>query len=249
MPTHELNLRDNAFDSLLEALAKFEEGDDGNPKAYKFAVQNMSHFVELIFKHHLTTVHPLLIYRDPFSKKLNSDRTIGLWDAINFIANESPDNISAEFRSDLEWMKKLRNDIEHHKFTLDVQQTRQTLGRLFRSVLEFLDFFTDIEIENFITDDVRETFNVLKDEYEMARRDAIQAADAFEEENSPNYANDPDAPPARVDCYDCGNPTCVMNDDSPTGYRCILCESEYSDEIPAWCDICGVQTTLGELDV
>lgn len=248
MPTHQLNLRDNALDSLREALAKFEEGDRGDLKAYKFAVQHMSHFVELIFKHHLASIHPLLIYKDPFSRKLNSDRTIGLWDAINFIGNESPDNISAEFRSDLEWIKKLRNDIEHHKFSLDVQQTRQTLGRLFRSVLEFLEFFSDLNIEDFIEGDAKETFKVLADEYEMARRDAIQAADKIDDEESPDYSSDTDAPPPRVECCDCGNPTCVVNDDSPTGYRCLLCGSEESEDIPARCDICGVMATLGELD-
>lgn len=248
MPTHELSLLDNALDSLREAFAKFEEGDEGDLKAYKFAVQHMSHFVELIFKHHLATIHPLLIYKDPFSRRLNPDRTIGLWDAINFIANESPENISAEFRSDLEWMKKLRNDIEHHKFSLDVQQTRQTLGRLFRSVLEFLDFATELDIQDYLAEDTKETFKVLADEYEMARRDAIQAAEEFEEENTPDYSSDPDAPPPRVECSDCGNPTCVMVDDSPTGYRCLLCESEFSDDIPGWCDICGMRATLGELD-
>lgn len=101
-------------------------------------------------------------------------------------------------------MKKLRNDIEHHKFSLDVQQTRQTLGRLFRSVLEFLEFFSELNIEDFIEDDAKETFKVLADEYEMARRDAIQAANRFEEENAPDYSSDPDAPPARVDCSTVG---------------------------------------------
>lgn len=247
MPTHELNLIENAVDSLKEALAKFDEGEKGNLKAYKFAVQHMSHFVELIFKHHVATIHPLLIFKEPFSRKINTDRTIGLWDAINFIANESPDAISSEFRADLEWIKKLRNDIEHHKFSLDIQQTRQTLGRLFRSVLEFLEFATELDISDFIEDNEKETFQILANEYEMARRDAIRAADEFDEENTPDYSSDPDAPPPRVDCWDCGNPTCIINDESPTGYRCLLCGSEYSDEIPAHCDICGVMTTLGEL--
>jgi hypothetical protein len=62
--THELDLLDNALDSLAEALAKFEEGDDGEPKAYKFAVLHMAHFIELIFKHHVAEKHPLLIYKE-----------------------------------------------------------------------------------------------------------------------------------------------------------------------------------------
>ena len=247
MATHELNLLDNALDSLNEALVKFEAGDAGDLTAYKFAVQHMSHFVELIFKYHLATVHPLLIFKDPFSKNLNPEKTIGLWDAINFISNESSENISPQLRSDLEWMKKLRNDIEHHKFSLDVQQTRQTLGRLFRSVLEFLELSTEIDVEGQIEDGTTETFKILADEYEMARRDAIREADEFDNEYGPTY-DDPDAAPARVECYECGNPTCIINEDSPTGYRCLLCESEYSDDIPASCDICGVLTTLGELD-
>lgn len=189
-----------------------------------------------------------MIYKDPFSRKLNADKTVGLWDAINFIGNESPDSISTEFRSDLEWMKKLRNEIEHHKFSLDVQETRKTLGRLFRSILEFLEFYSELNIEDAIDGNAKETFKVLADEYEMARRDAIQAADKFEDEQAPDHSSDPDDFPARVECFDCGNPTCVMKDDSATGYRCLLCGSEDSDDIPAPCDICGAMATLGELD-
>ena len=240
MATHGLNLLENALDSLNEALVKFEAGDAGDLKAYKFAVQHMSHFVELIFKYHVATVHPLLIYKDPFSRNLNPERTIGLWDAINFISNESSENISQELRSDLEWIKKLRNDIEHHKFSLDVQQTRQALGRLFRSVLEFIELSTEIDVEGEIEDGTKEVFKGLADEYEMARRDAIREADEFDEENSLDYGSDPDAAPARVDCLDCNNPTCIINEESTTGYRCLLCESEYSDDIPATCDICGI---------
>ena len=57
MSIHELDLLENALDSLGEALSKFEEGDDGDPKAYKFAVLHMAHFIELIFKHHITSKH------------------------------------------------------------------------------------------------------------------------------------------------------------------------------------------------
>lgn len=58
--SHKLDLLDNAMDSLEEALKKFEEGDDGDQKAYKFCVLHMAHFIELIFKHHITEKHPLL---------------------------------------------------------------------------------------------------------------------------------------------------------------------------------------------
>lgn len=74
--THQLDLLDNALDSLAEALAKFEEGDAGELKAYKFAVLHMAHFIELVFKHHIAEKHPLLIYKEPFGQKLDRNKTI-----------------------------------------------------------------------------------------------------------------------------------------------------------------------------
>src|SRR5687768_8020997 len=103
MTKHEFDLFDNAIDSLAEALSKYEEGTNGDPKAYKFAVLHMSHFVELIFKYHLAQKHPLLIYKDPFSRNVDKTRTITLWEAVNFIENESADTLTTGFRTDLEW--------------------------------------------------------------------------------------------------------------------------------------------------
>ena len=38
MSTHQLDLLENALDSLVEALHKYDQGDSGDNKAYKFAV-------------------------------------------------------------------------------------------------------------------------------------------------------------------------------------------------------------------
>ena len=246
--THQLELLDNALDSLAEALAKFEEGDAGEPKAYKFAVLHMAHFIELVFKHHIAEKHHLLIYKEPFGQKLDRNKTITLWDAVNFINNEAADTISKEFRADLEWLKRLRNEIEHHKFTMDVPQVRITIGRLFRSVLEFLEDYSDVEVEPHIPAHTMETFRVVSDEYEFRRRDALREADAVEEAIPRDYSLSDDEPLVRLDCPRCNNHTLVLNEESDTGYRCTFCGNKESDDLPATCDSCGVQTTIGELD-
>jgi hypothetical protein len=246
--THRLDLLENALDSLSEALAKFEEGDAGEQKAYKFAVLHMAHFIELVFKHHIAQKHSLLIYKEPFAQKLDRNKTITLWEAVNFINNEAAGTVSKELRADLEWLKRLRNEIEHHKFTMDVPQVRITMGRLFRSVLEFLEDYSDVEVESHIPAHTMETFRVLSDEYEFRKRDALREADAVENANPRDYSSGDDEPPVRFDCPECDNPTLVLNAESGTGYRCTFCENEDSDELPATCDICGVQTTVGELD-
>jgi ribosomal protein S27E len=248
MTTHELDLLENAVDSLAEALAKVEDGDNGEPKAYKFAVLHMAHFVELVFKHHIASKHALLIYKDPFAAKVDRNKTITLWDAINFINNEAADTVSPALKKDLDWLKRLRNEIEHHKFRMEVPEVRATIGRLFRSVLEFLEQHTDIELESLIPESTMETFQVLSDEYEFKLRTALQEAEAFEEAHPIDHHHDPDARPVRLECENCGNPTLLQNDKSSTGYRCLVCDNEDGDNIPASCDICGVESTQGELD-
>lgn len=247
MTTHELDLLENAIDSLVEALAKFEEGDAGEPKAFKFAVLHMAHFVELVFKHHIAGKHPLLIYKEPFAAKVDRNKTITLWDAVNFINNEAADTVSSALKKDLEWLKRLRNEIEHHKFKMEVPEVRATIGRLFRSVLEFLEIHTEIELESLIPDSIMETFQVLSDEYEFKVRTALKEAEDFEAAN-PIDCRDPDARPVRLDCENCGNSTLVRNYGSDTGYRCLVCDNEDGDNVPSGCDICGVSTTQGELE-
>ncbi len=246
MTTHELDLLENAIDSLVEALAKFEEGENGEAKAYKFAVLHMAHFVELIFKHHIASKHPLLIYKDPFSAKLDKNKTITLWDAINFINNEAVEIVSSDLKRDLEWLKKLRNQIEHHQFTMEVPEVRATIGRLFRSVNEFLEKHTDIELETLIPDSTLNTFEVLSDEYKLKLQGALKEAEAIEKA-SPFDHKDPGARPSRLDCENCGNLTLVNLSESHSGYRCLVCDNEEGDNIPADCDICGTESTQGEL--
>jgi hypothetical protein len=237
---HKLDLLANAMDSLEEALKKFEEGDGGDLKAYKFCVLHMAQFIELIFKHHITEKHPLLIYTNPFAPKIDpaTSKTIGLWEAVNFLNNEDKDTVSGDFKKDLEWLKRLRNDIEHHKFEMDVTTARVAIGRIFRSVLEFLDAYGAVDVEKQIPDETKDIFKVLSDEYQFKLHDALKKADEVEKEN-PQDPFDSDAGPIRMECEACGNNTMVVNKESGTGYRCTFCENEDGDDLPANCSNCG----------
>lgn len=247
--SHKLDLLDNAMDSLEEALKKFQEGDEGDHKAYKFCVLHMAHFIELIFKHHITEKHPLLIYANPFAPKIDpaTAKTIGLWEAVNFINNEEKDAVAGDFRKDLEWLKKLRNDIEHHKFEMDVPTARIAIGRLFRSVLEFLDYYGAVDIEKKMPEETKAIFSVLSDEYQFKLHDSLKKADEVEKAN-PIDPMDSEADPVRMDCEGCGNYTMVVNRESGTGYRCTFCENEDGDDLPADCSICGAHMTSGDLE-
>lgn len=247
---HNLDLLGNAVDSLQEALKKFEEGDSGDQKAYKFCVLHMAHFVELIFKHHITEKHPLLIYANPFAQKIDpaTAKTIGLWEAVNFINNEDQDTVAGQFKRDLEWLKRLRNDIEHHKFEMNVAESRITIGRIFRAVLDFLDSYGVVDVEKKIPNETKAIFKVLSDEYQFKLHDAFKKADAVESENDLDPM-DQDADPVRLNCEACGNDTLVIDEGSSTGYRCTFCGNEEGESLPASCSNCGQRLTVGDLEI
>ena len=80
--SHQLDLLENAVDSLNEALRQYDVGKSGSIRSYKFAILHFAHFLELLFKYYVTQSHPLLIYKNPFSKNIKSEKTIGLWEAV-----------------------------------------------------------------------------------------------------------------------------------------------------------------------
>lgn len=161
---HELGLLENAIDSLREALKKYEEGSTTNISAYKFSILHFSHFFELLFKYYVTQAHPLLIYKNPFSKNIEKENTIGLWEAVQFLKNEGKE-IDKDFNNDLEWIKQLRNQIEHYKFEIDVVGVRRTLGRLIRATNEFNDEHNLLDISKLLGQTHLEIFKELDDEY------------------------------------------------------------------------------------
>lgn len=232
MANIELDLIDNAIDSLNEALAKYQEGkvDD---KAYKFCVQHLAHFFELILKYYVTQSHPLLIYKNPFSKEINSDsQTIGLHEAINFLKNEGH-NISEKFETDIKWLKKLRNNIEHHKFSMNVEEVEDTIGRLMSAVVEFDEAHKTIDLSSYISKDQYDLFHELANTYEGRLKKAIQIA---EESDGIIYH-----------CYECDHETLIFNEDSETGYECAFCGNTYSEDIEVDCGICGAQWPIGQM--
>ncbi|ALM54062.1 hypothetical protein [Halomonas huangheensis] len=250
MKKHSLDLLENAIDSLSEALSKYNEGEQGNEKSYKFAILHLSHFIELIFKHYISEQHSLLIYKNPFAEKLDRSKTIGFWESVNFISHETGQIAqNSEFRRDLNWLKKLRNDIEHYKFDMNVEEARETIGRIFRSVLEFFEFVGILNLESYVPAELSDTFRALSDEYEEKLQRATRAVENAESEAFSGYRlKEYDQVSWRkLNCPDCGNSLMIPNEDSDTGYKCEFCGNEDSDEIPVYCTMCGCEGVADDM--
>lgn len=231
---HSLDLLDNAIDSLNEALAKYQQAKAGDVKAYKFCVLHLSHFLELVLKHYVTLAHPLLIYKNPFAKSFDVEsQTIGLQEAVNFLRNEGRD-LSDKFLDDLQWLKKLRNRIEHHKFDMDVPQVEATIGRLISAFVEFDQAHENLGLDGHIDINQYDLFLDLADNYDLN----LQRAEDEVETACIVNRDDPDF--QVYHCGECGHDTLIPDDDSDTGYRCAFCGNEQSEDVEVRCGMCDM---------
>lgn len=245
MANIEFDILENAVDSLNEALTKYQEGKAGNPKAYKFCVQHLSHFLELILKYYVTLSHPLLIYKNPFAKSIGSDsQTIGLQEAISFLKNEGK-LVDGKFEDDLYWLKKLRNSIEHHKFSMNAEEVEETIGRLMSAIANFDEAHEKIEVDQYLAADQFEIFHELAKTYEKALKKAEAEIEDFFRGIAPGEPVE-----AHVyHCDECDHDTMIPNGESSTGYRCTFCGNEESGEIEVNCGMCGLNWPTWQMKI
>ncbi|EMH4033169.1 Uncharacterised protein [Klebsiella oxytoca] len=196
MAKYELDILNNALDSLNEALEKYEQGQGGNVRQHKFALLHFCHFMELILKYYLTTKNDNLIYKKVYDFILRKSRDEGLtlaeayeeleedgYDFSRLIAGNpnpftiTPDQILAfiksddagitdEFITEISSMKALRNNIEHYKFEMDTKDVRIALGRLTRGFDEFYEYVGLGTLQQSINKAQLGIFQTLADEYE-----------------------------------------------------------------------------------
>ncbi|HEY9079370.1 hypothetical protein [Magnetovibrio sp.] len=240
MALERLTLLENAVDSLNEALRKYNEGIDGDTKSYKFAITHFSHFIELMFKYYVSKSHPLLIYKNPYSKSLETSRgrkdatTIGLWEAVQFLKNEGKP-IQEEFKQDMEWLKKLRNKIEHHEFKMDTREVRLTLGRLVRAFIDFNESHSTLNFDEKIDVMRYPAFVSLADEYK-SRLENARATATEENDDDSNY-----------NCPHCGaTDTVSLSGDL---FTCHLCDQTESAITCRECSAIISETDAVDLDI
>ena len=229
---HELDLWGNAIDSLCEGLRRYRDGREEDPRFYKFAVLHFAHFAELYFKHAVAKEHPLLIWRNPSSKSLEGTRTIGLKEAFAVLSNAGTP-LEPDLHRDLEWLRTLRNDIEHYKFTMDIRQVRATLGRVLRATSDFGEGTGLDDLRGLVGYESRDTYDTLLDEY----RDRLANAQA-------DAANDSGGLGATV-CYSCGESKvaaeraeavhCHFCDEDEPRHECVICSESFREsEMTPW---------------
>lgn len=225
-----LNLLENALDSLNEGLTQFRAFEAGRVRASKFAVLHFSHYLELLLKHCVATFDEEEIWIRPgFSKEAIA--------CIETLVDKFGVKIRASFKTDLQWFKKLRNNVEHYEFALDVEEVRGAIARLLYDatiVVEAchveVDFVGGIDIENVdlfatLSQEYAARLKVAQDKVaEAERRTDWRSGQVFE----------------AFECVSCLNDTLISDSSSSTGYRCQFCGGTAGEDMEVHCSLCGV---------
>lgn len=282
---YQLSIKENALDSFNEALAKFEQGESGKIRNYKFAILHLCHFLELVLKLYVTSVDKNLVFSKCYKHVENRAKketinllqsyqlmcregfdfealltniphphTITLDDALEFSKCEKcsvtgVDFVGVDFCNDIDWLKGLRNSIEHYQFSLPPKEVRLCIGRLIRGVAEFIDIFSLFDLEAEVGKESYHVFEALADEYAQLLKEAEREVAEKEAERYGGVS------PKHYEliewnvyqCPECSNNTMMPSNDSSTGYKCAFCLNEKSDEIRIPCNCCGAMETVEDM--
>ncbi|RJX32807.1 MAG: hypothetical protein C4516_03450 [Oxalobacter sp.] len=158
--------------------------------------------------------------------------------------------LDQEFIDDINWLKGIRNNIEHYQFELNPKDVRLCIGRIVRCAQEFCDIFSLLELAETISKENLELYRLLADEYEHRLHEA--KLEVKEKEYLAfkgiryKYYNFVDW---RVyECPECNEETLIPEEESITGYRCTHCGNEESEDLDVDCDCCGAPAPQCEME-
>ncbi len=251
---YELNLLENALDSLREALKKHKDGRNEDPRAFKFCVLHLVHFVELFLKHCVAEEHRLLIYTKPHnvnpeSRTITLDQSIATLESCGY-------GIQKNLRDDIEWLQKLRHKIQHFQFSITEDEVDEYIGRVFDGVIAFSNEHEIFNFSNFLEEIEGEIDLSLEDieRYREFYKDKLKRAKEEAEDVLIDAAGGRLKHTLTLDweitnCPNCSHPTVIVDHESETGYRCTYCGETDPDEyeVEGFCSLCGMNWSLADL--
>ena len=138
----QLNLLDNALDSLLSA-AEAVRRDEG-PRSLKEAVLHLGNGVELLIKARLAREHWSLIFSNTdqasYDKLADAEFTsVDFPKAITRLEQIAKVSIDKAIISHIDSIRKLRNRLTHYTATIDSAQTKSLVAKAMAFCVEFCE--------------------------------------------------------------------------------------------------------------
>jgi len=215
-----LDLLGNAKSSLSHAVVHLTSDDSLNIDDYKYAILDIVHSIELLFKEKLKRIHPAFMWSN-VDKYPNKDAyTVTLGEAKQRLARIGGVVFSRKHLDNIESIKKLRNEIEHYEFEINENLASTYIGRMLSFIFWFSSEHLDLDWESeFKRDD---TWSALINIYQFFEEHiAVVEERMFKEKRNVG------------ECAECG----AYAFDFDEG-QCEMCDEKKEVEI---CENCGGQ--------
>jgi hypothetical protein len=231
-----LELEENALDSLVHGVEHFLS--ERRPSDLKYAVLHVFQAVELYMKAKLASIHPILMLAKPEDHANPDPKSAEFGPLVKRIqavgASVSEDDLAV-----LDCVRRRRNQIEHHRVSLNREDATILVGKTIRFLEEFMLDELGITLEDKVDSKIYQA--VSEAIHSWAERLA-RAKDLIEQLIPPtkealNYQV--------IDCPECGTDTIpVPNPRNSKLTECYLCGMSFD---LSTCDVCGAHHIGGDI--
>lgn len=217
-----LTLEENALDSLTHAVEHLLENTRDTD--LKYAVLHIFHAVELFLKARLSKASPELIYE---KKKVEIDGFTVKFRDLQSRLSDIGIILSEQDKSDLKFLQKVRNSIEHYQFSGNYEEIENYVGRAMRFLKIFLYKELGIDLQNELSES---TYQALLDAFGSY-------AERMSKQNISLHPKDYGVEHDLLFCEKCNETSVVFPDPTSTDgtIHCFRCEVQYS---VAFCLMC-----------
>lgn len=222
----ELDLFDNAMDSLCHGLHHYREGWS-EPKNYKYAFSHVFHAIALFLKERLSRDHPSLIYN---RIEEASGNTVTYEQAIKRLRNACAVRISQEEETRLAKLRAARNQVEHFKVTIDQRHAASIIGGILPFIRRFVKEELDTDLREYLDQEDWDTFLEIEEIREEVYEEVQTQLNSYGKERLDMEV---------LDCPVCWLSETCVEDEGPSGepvFKCLVCNRVF--ELTG-CDRCG----------
>ena len=167
-----IEIEDNALGSLKHGIEHFISYEK-DPSDLKFALIHVFHSVELYLKARLAQDHPLLIFSKPECSISDEAHTVG-FDTLVARLRNAQISLSKEDLECLDFIKRIRNAVEHHRIKANEEEVRNHIGKAARFLERFLKDQLSIvlqdELDAKIYKPLKEAIYTYKERLEEAKK-------------------------------------------------------------------------------
>jgi hypothetical protein len=232
-----LNLLENARSSLQHAVFHLSENDKLTVDDYKYAILDIVHAIELLFKEKLQRVHPAFMWKNVDKYPSREAESVTIDEAKQRLIRIAKINFTEKHLDGIHLIRRIRNEIEHYEFEIDEPLAKTHIGRMLSFIIWFSSEYLELEWETgFKRED---SWSALINMYQFFE----EHVEIVENRMSKEQRYVEECPACGAYTFDMETEKCKMCSCSAPVFQCEKCgelcfDKSRSEIIEGWCKQC-----------